>query len=56
MNPRRKTVPGPKRPAPPWIPAALMGIGLNALAAGVIALSGGVALGAAWGGVAPRED
>ena len=56
MNPRRKTVPGPKRPALPWIPAALMGIGLNVLAAGVIALGVGAALGAAWGGVPPRED
>ena len=56
MTPRRKNVPGPKRPATPWIPAALVGIGLNALAAGVIALSVGAALGAAWGGVAPRED
>jgi len=33
-----------------------MGIGLNALAAGVITLSVGVALGAAWSGVVPRED
>ncbi len=56
MLPRSKNVPGPKRPAPPWIPAALMGIGLNALAAGVIALSVGAALAAAWGGVAPRKD
>ena len=56
MTPRRKNVPGPKRPATPWIPAALVGIGLNTLAAGVIALSVGAALGAAWSVVAPRED
>jgi len=56
MKPRGKTVPGPKRPAPPWIPAALMGIGLGTLAAGVIVLSAGAALGAAWGGLAPRKD
>jgi len=56
MTSRRNSVPGPKRPAPPWIPAALMGIGLQILAAGVIALSVGAALGAAWVGGAPRQD
>lgn len=34
----------PPRPEPPWIAAAMLGIGINALAAGVIAFSVGMAI------------
>ena len=37
----------PPRPEPPWIPAAMLGLSINALAAGVIAFSVGMALGKA---------
>ncbi len=35
---------GPGRPEPAWIPAAMIGVGINMLAAGVIALSVGIAI------------
>lgn len=38
---------GPRRPELPWIPAAMIGIGLNMLAAAVIALSVSLAIGTA---------
>jgi hypothetical protein len=38
---------GPRRPELPWIPAAMIGIGINVLAAGVIAFSVGLAIGTA---------
>jgi hypothetical protein len=38
---------GPHRPELPWIPAAMIGIGINMLAAGVIALNVGIAIGTA---------
>jgi len=45
--PRSKQPMGPPRPEPPWIPAAMLGLTINTMAAGVIALSIGLALGAA---------
>ena len=38
---------GPRRPELLWIPAAMIGIGINMLAAGVIALSVSIAIGTA---------
>jgi hypothetical protein len=38
---------GPHRPELLWIPAAMIGIGINMLAAGVIALSVSIAIGTA---------
>jgi hypothetical protein len=38
---------GPRRPDLPWIPAAMIGIGINILAAGVIAFSVSMAIGTA---------
>ncbi len=35
---------GPKRPETPWIPAAMLGLGINTWAVGVIALSVGLAI------------
>ncbi len=44
---RAKNQIGPHKPPTPWIPAALLGLGINTLAASVIALSAGAAIGAA---------
>ena len=48
MSSRAKppTTPGgePRRPELPWIPAAMIGIGINMLAAGVIVLSVSIAI------------
>jgi hypothetical protein len=41
---RRKQQAGPARPEPPWIPAAMLGIAINTLAASVIAVSAGMAI------------
>ncbi len=45
--PRAKEPIGPRRPEPPWIPAAMLGLTINTLAAGVIAVSVGLAISAA---------
>jgi hypothetical protein len=45
--PNAKNQAGPRPPATPWIPAALLGLGINAIAASVIALGAGAAIGAA---------
>lgn len=45
--PHAKNQMGPRPPATPWIPAALLGLGINAIAAGVMALGAGAAIGAA---------
>jgi hypothetical protein len=37
----------PRQPPTPWIPAALLGLTINTIAAGVIAMSVGLAIGAA---------
>jgi hypothetical protein len=47
MTIRAKEIGGSRRPDPPWIPAAQIGIGITTLAAGVIAMSVGLALGKA---------
>lgn len=44
---RAKEPVGPRRPEPPWMAAAMMGLAINTLAAGVIAISAGLAIGAA---------
>jgi hypothetical protein len=42
-----KTQTGPRPPATPWIPAVLLGLGINALAASVMAIGASAAIGAA---------
>jgi hypothetical protein len=46
-GPRPPATPPPVTPLTPWIPAALLGLGINTLAAGVMALGAGAAIGAA---------
>ena len=47
MKIRAKKLGGPRRPDPPWIAAAQVGMGITTLAATVIAISVGMALGSA---------
>ena len=42
-----KTPAGPRPPATPWLQAMLLGVGINAIAAGAIVLGTGAAIGAA---------
>jgi hypothetical protein len=46
MN-RGKEASGPRRPAPPWLAGAAIGIAISSLAAGAIVLGAGFALGQA---------
>ena len=45
--PHAKNQTAPRPPATPWIPAVLLSLGINTLAAGVMALGAGTAIGAA---------
>jgi hypothetical protein len=45
--PRAKEPIGPRRPEPPWISAVMLGLTINTLAVGVIAVSAGLAISAA---------
>ncbi len=45
--PHAKNQPGPRPPATPWIPAVLLGLGINTLAASMMAIGAGAAVGAA---------
>ncbi|MDE2582045.1 MAG: hypothetical protein KGL52_10445 [Rhodospirillales bacterium] len=44
---RAKNQGGSRPPTTPWIPAALLGLGINTIAASVMALGAGAAIGAA---------
>jgi len=45
--PHAKNQTAPRPPATPWIPAVLLSLGINTLAASVMALGAGAAIGAA---------
>jgi hypothetical protein len=49
LHAKQSTTPGggPHRPEPPWVTAAMISIGINILAASVIALSASMAIGKA---------